>query len=209
MIKIELIFEIKIIYQNFRLIGAIYSDYMGDFCKCWKRNSWHLATLQLTLIWSDFSFTCMPKKMETRVRGGDYWILLTKPQLWMNHFVKSLFCCITIRREIHLHIIFLDTYPISGKAWYYSFLTLPSIERNLWPTSFHDVEDWIFGRTRTQFKSTPRLLKNQNHMLLSYSIASFQKYWLFIWNRESQKEWRQFWLVSWFSCEQFPYYGRS
>ena len=109
-LKIELIFEIKIIYQNFRLIGAIYSDYMGDFCKCWKRNSWHLATLQLTLIWSDFSFTCMPKKMEIRVRGGDYWILLTKPQLWMNHFVKSLFCCITIRREIHLHIIFLDTY---------------------------------------------------------------------------------------------------
>ena len=32
--KIELIFEIKIICQNFRLTGATYCDDMGDFCKC-------------------------------------------------------------------------------------------------------------------------------------------------------------------------------
>ena len=35
--KIELIFEIKIICQNFRLTGAIYCDNMGDFRKILKK----------------------------------------------------------------------------------------------------------------------------------------------------------------------------
>ena len=50
MMKKELIFEIKSICQNFRLIGAIYCNNIGSNRNNCKENGWLVTTLWLTLV---------------------------------------------------------------------------------------------------------------------------------------------------------------
>ena len=47
--KNGLIFEIKSVCQNFRLIGAIHCNNMGSNWKNWKQNDRLFTTVQLTL----------------------------------------------------------------------------------------------------------------------------------------------------------------